>query len=346
MCYYDQTGIAAGTEGSSTYEGRHLTIVESELRHPYHAADGLVNKGDPVIHTTVTGHVVGVAFKDAAAATDYIAIDTEGIWYLSVRGFKDGAVGGVGTAATINPGDQIYINFTTSTTYQGTLSGISDFETQLPFGYALDGVVSSTTEVIAVKVHAQFYNWDFYHSNAGATMDNGMSLIMTDAGTAAADMGTGFYITYTNDGDKTGTATIQAMNLDVFTNQNVPYAYGLAVYMATSGNPTVGYEAGITVYMEDPGTAMSGMVALDLQMAGGSNSPADRHAFMRLRNHSAGAVPSSVFLLEGTPNADLLVDMPVIGTPAVAASAGGGLANMKFAVRVAGTTYYIPTYVS
>jgi hypothetical protein len=344
MCYYDQTNIAAGTEGSSTYEGRHLTIVESELRHPYHA-DGLVDKGEPVIHTTVTGHIVGVAFNSAAAATDYIAIDTEGIWYLSVRGFKDGAVGGVGTGATINPGDQIFINFTTSQTYAGTLSGISDFETQLPFGYALDGVVSGTTEVIAVKVHANFYGWDLYHSNAGATMDNGMSMTMTDAGTAAADMGTGIYVTYTNDGDKTGSATIQAMNLDMFMNQNIPYAYGLAVYMATSGNPTVGYAAGITVYMDDPGTAMSNYVGIDVQMALTGKTVADRHAFMRLRNQTA-ELPDAVFLLEGSGTADYLVHCDVAMVPAVPVVAGGGLANMKFAVRVAGVTYYIPTYVS
>ena len=348
MCYYSQTGKAAGEEASSTYEGRHLTILESELRHPYHA-DGFVDKGDPVIHTTTTGHVVGVAFTSAAAATDYIAIDTEGFWYLTVRGFGDAAASdlqNIGTAATVNPGDQLYINITTDTTYAGTISKISDFETQVPFGYALDGVVSGTSEVIAVKVHANFNQWDFWHSNVTATPDNGMSLTCYDGGAAVSDMGTGFYITYVNDATKTGTATIQAANLDMFLNHSVPYAYGLAVYCITSGNPTVGFCSGITVYMDNPGTATSGWIGIDIQMAMGTNSPLDRHAFMRLRNQSAGAVPDVVFQLEGTNTADFLISCENASLPAVAASAGGGLANMKFAVRVGATTYYIPTYVS
>ena len=64
----DQT---AGTEVSSTYEGRHLTVREDELIHPY-IADGFVNKGDPVILCdagvpTTYGLAVGVAFKSGAA---------------------------------------------------------------------------------------------------------------------------------------------------------------------------------------------------------------------------------------------------------------------------------------
>ncbi|KKL77654.1 hypothetical protein LCGC14_2032760, partial [marine sediment metagenome] len=76
-------GGTAGTQVSSTGEGRHLKILESELTH-YTGGDGFVDKGDPVV--TASGVIVGVAFNSAAAATDYVAIDTEGIWNLSVFG--------------------------------------------------------------------------------------------------------------------------------------------------------------------------------------------------------------------------------------------------------------------
>ena len=76
---YVNTGQSAGKECSSTYEGRHLTFEESVLVHPYHA-DGLVAGGEPVR----VGDIVGVAFTSASAATDMIAIDTEGIWWLNV----------------------------------------------------------------------------------------------------------------------------------------------------------------------------------------------------------------------------------------------------------------------
>jgi len=139
MCEYDATNESAGSEGSSTYEGRHLTIVESELTHPSHT-DGFVDGGDPVLHGE---NIVGVAFSSAAAATDLIAIDTEGIWFLTV----------VGTDAAGNSvvayGDEIFINKTTA-----ILSKNSDQATQQRFGYALGPVVAGATSVVAVKVHA------------------------------------------------------------------------------------------------------------------------------------------------------------------------------------------------
>ena len=42
-----EAGIA-GEEVSSTYEGRHLAFTESQITHPSHPADGLVDKGDAV----------------------------------------------------------------------------------------------------------------------------------------------------------------------------------------------------------------------------------------------------------------------------------------------------------
>jgi len=153
MCEYSATGKTAGEEGSSTYEGRHLTVVESELVHKSGNAGGFVIKGDPVIHSTTAGVItVGVAFKTAAAATDLIAIDTEGIWYLTAYDLND-----VGNSAII-AGNQIYINRTTA-----VLSKISNTVTNIPFGYAL-GPVSNTGSggIVAIKVHFgedQSYVW-------------------------------------------------------------------------------------------------------------------------------------------------------------------------------------------
>ena len=77
---YVNTGQSAGEQASSTYEGRMLTFEESVLIHPYHA-DGFVDGKDPVHY----GDTVGVTLKGAAAATDMIAIDTEGIFWLNVQ---------------------------------------------------------------------------------------------------------------------------------------------------------------------------------------------------------------------------------------------------------------------
>ena len=128
--YYDATNAVAGTECSSTGEGRHLTFEESVLSHPYHA-DGLVDGKDPVC----VGQIVGVAFSSASDDTDAIAIYTEGVWYLNVSG----------TGAAIAVGDPLFID--------DTLGVIGTDNTDVPFGYALGTVTSATGDVIAVKVH-------------------------------------------------------------------------------------------------------------------------------------------------------------------------------------------------
>jgi hypothetical protein len=133
---YDEFDTA-GKEVSSTYEGRHVTFPESYLVHPSHT-DGLVDGKDPVL----AGNIVGVALKGAAAATDQIAIDTEGIWALTVV-----ATDQLGNSA-VAVGDEIYINRTTA-----VLSKNSDSENNIPFGVALMSASSGATDVIAVKVH-------------------------------------------------------------------------------------------------------------------------------------------------------------------------------------------------
>lgn len=133
----------AGTEVSSTNEGRHVTLLESDLVHPTHA-DGFVDKGDPVVFGVTALQGVGVAFNSASAAADLIAIDTEGIWNLSVVGENDDG------NCVVYGGDPLFINTTTA-----VISKIRDNASQIPFGYALGQVAEGETAVIAVKVH-----WD------------------------------------------------------------------------------------------------------------------------------------------------------------------------------------------
>ncbi len=150
---YSATGKTAGDELSSTYEGRYLSLEEGLLVHPYHAADNLVDKGDPVYRRD--GGLVGVAMNSAATASDYITIDTEGIWFLNVFGcITDGTVNGA--AKALYAGDPVYIKKTpgTDTTI---LSGQSDPAHYQFFGYLLGDTTadleSGTPDLVAVKVH-------------------------------------------------------------------------------------------------------------------------------------------------------------------------------------------------
>lgn len=138
---YDATYAHAGQECSSTNEGRVVNIEESLIVHPAHA-DGLVDKGDPVV---VGWSLVGIALRSATAATDTIPVDTEGIWYLNVA-----AVNG-----NIGIGDMLFIDWVTAVVS-------NDFMVN-PFGHALGFVAVDTTALIAVKVHAfQILPWWFW----------------------------------------------------------------------------------------------------------------------------------------------------------------------------------------
>ncbi len=135
------TGLTAGTQVGSTGEGRHLRLLESAIIHPTHT-DGLVDKGDPIV--TASGNIVGVSFNSASAATDFVSVDTEGLWALSVVGTDHN-----GNSAVVI-GDELFIHRTT-----GIISKNINVNTHRHFGYALGPVVSAATTVIAVKVH-----WD------------------------------------------------------------------------------------------------------------------------------------------------------------------------------------------
>ena len=160
MCgvYPAKDAMSAGDEISSTYEGRHLTFLESELFHPYHS-DGYVDKGDPVVAQTSTGYIVGVALASASAATDKITIDTEGIWALMVYADKD-ELWATSQTGAVTPGDALFIDRVTAGAITAGVGacGISkrrDHATQVPFGFALGSIDDEGEGVIAVKVHNQ-----------------------------------------------------------------------------------------------------------------------------------------------------------------------------------------------
>ena len=131
----------AGTEVSSTYEGRHLTFRVDELASP---TSGDITKGEPVCVRDAHGDIVGVAFTSGDAAADRIAIDTEGIWNLLVYADDD-----FGTVA-VEVGDALFID-----TDDGgcTISKRQDPEQHTLFGYALGEVTAGEEAIIAVKVH-------------------------------------------------------------------------------------------------------------------------------------------------------------------------------------------------
>ncbi len=137
-----QDSLTLGTEVSSTYEGRHITATAAELNHGNVLA--VVTKGYPVIFGIAgTPYGVGVAFNTEVLGTDLIAVDTEGIWNLSVVGSDDSG------ASLVRAGELLYINTTTA-----IISKISTTATQIPFGYALGQANGDDlAHTIAVKVH-------------------------------------------------------------------------------------------------------------------------------------------------------------------------------------------------
>ena len=86
-----------------------VRVLESLLVHVDSSgvADGFVNKGDAVLlgtglTTVILGSSIGVALESAAAATDYINIDTHGVYVLPVT-----------NANPLIYGQKVYIHRTT-----------------------------------------------------------------------------------------------------------------------------------------------------------------------------------------------------------------------------------------
>ena len=138
---YGETGTTENDEVSSTYEGRHLTVLGTEISS-HMAGHTLQQAGHPLV---VGESIVGVALTTETATGDglYVAFDTEGIWLLSVVALNPAAV-------AVVAGDELFINRTTA-----VISNDDNKNINAHFGYALGGVAAGETGIISVKVH-----WD------------------------------------------------------------------------------------------------------------------------------------------------------------------------------------------
>ncbi len=137
---YGEVGSAENDEVSSTYEGRHLTVLGTEITS--HVAGHTLQQSK---HPMVVGeHIVGVAFttETATGKTRYVAFDTQGLFLLSVVATDED-----GDNAVV-AGDELYIHKTTA-----IISKNRNTVTHTLFGYALGGVTAGNTAIITVMVH-------------------------------------------------------------------------------------------------------------------------------------------------------------------------------------------------
>ena len=261
----------AGDEVSSTYEGRHVSLYASEINHGTGVA--VVTKGLPVVFGTVDGnHGVGIPFTTEVAGTDIIAIDTEGIWDVSVVANDDDG------ASLVTGGDPLYINTTTC-----IVSKIRDNATQIPFGYALGQVTAAATAVIAVKLH-----WDprshwledqemLYFGNArdvsiewnGADLE--MLPLVDDTGAFLIGNGT-LSMDVQIFGNAAGSFVFWDSSLNLLAITTTHAVAANAVYILTTAEATAGQTNGFVSVITSTGDGKSGTVAANLYVAEEGNT--------------------------------------------------------------------------
>lgn len=178
----------------------------------------------------------------------------------------------------------------------------------------------------------------------GSAAANAQSITVTNETDHTSGYARGLYISYTHQTNAiTGTGEINLLGLDYSIKEDTPYLYGISLYGAQSGNPTIGFAAPISIYQDDLGSNLGAYVGIDIGVAL-SNAPADRYSFMRFREHST-AVPTSVFRFEGGHCASYLFDTTAgTGVPdfiTSEASTTHAADGIKIAVRYHGTTYYL-----
>lgn len=203
-----------------------------------------------------------------------------------------------------------------------------------------DNSLFHACEIDSVQLHLDAMT----RTLAGSTGLDAVKLTVTDTTTQSDGYSQGMYITVTSTGDKTSTAELHGLSVDItLTGANVPYVYNLPLYMVASGNPTIGYASAVSIYFDDLGTAVSGLVAVDIMLAlPTASAPADRYTYIRCRNMSTG-VPTSVLLLEGGCATYLIKITSSATLMTVSATALSGITTShKIAIRYDTTTMYIP----
>ena len=318
MCgvYPDKDVLTAGDQISSTYEGRHLTFLESELFHPYHS-DGYVDKGDPVVAQTSTGYIVGVAFQSATAATDKITIDTEGIWNLMVYADTDD-VWATDQTGAVTPGDALFINRVTTGAITAGVGacGISkrrDHATQVPFGFALGSLDNADEGTIAVKIHAQG-SFDLVSA-------------MLNRAVASGSMGWSYFGRLTDGASEGLCGYVDGTVLGT----NTGSVYGFGSWLCLDDDATVTglitpLDVGVYSGAAQAGPDVYGM-QIQLQLAGAPNT-----SFLCRLNNTQTI--TAVYYATGNGS---------IGYAADATTDSTKCGDIPF-VNVAGTTYYIRLY--
>ena len=178
----------------------------------------------------------------------------------------------------------------------------------------------------------------------GSVALNARTITVTNETDHTSGYARGLYINFTHKTNAiTGTGEINLVGLDYSIQANTPYLYGISLYGAHSGNPTIGFAAPISIYQDNLGSNLGAYVGIDIGVAL-SNAPSDRYSYMRLRDHST-AVPTSVFRFEGAHCASYLFDTTAgTGTPdfiTTLTETTFAADGIKIAVRYHGTTYYL-----
>jgi hypothetical protein len=366
--------IGESTTGVTTAGG--TTMVYGMARHKTNALTGDLNgvRGDArvVDIASPNGSCNGGYFLAGNSSGGYNLGNARGIYcgvvnktavaasvtWTNARGLEinmDLDQGSSGHTTTITNAYGIYAvwNLPTAGTYTTVTNGygilmrneaVGGTGQQLDYGFKLEGL-NQSGGIVA---------WDYgiYMSEvvrplyaaatfSGSTSKNLMELAVTDSGTPSTGYTRGLYIGWTNTGNRTGDAEINGIGVDLTLDGDVVYAYGASFYAVHSGNPTLDFVAPISIYVDDLGTACGNMVGIDIGLAGGSNSPSGRHAFMRFRNHSSGAVPDAIFLIEGNGGADYLMSIDT-AAGIVTAGAVSGSQSHKLNIKINSVDYFIP----
>lgn len=337
----------AGKEVSSTDEGRHVSLPESYMIHPYHS-DGLVDGKDPVL---VGDNIVGVAFSSAAANTDVIAFDTEGIWALNVLGsISDGSVDGAAWA--LAAGDPVYINRTAGTVGAPyMLSGQDDPHNFVPFGYLLTPVAADklVPTVASVKVHGapnflESINVGAYSTPAGPVVTDMLLVDTSAAKRAVKEAGESWGLEYAWLTAYVGLSDPLAVNEDMHglyvrleddkhttggdlfagrfqTHCNHVHGdwtrlYGLYVAISNQASLTIGESIGIAIAMGGPGAAPTVQTAIQI-MGDGTLSAARQSWFQTEIGRGAGLEAQNTNVVAKTHQIPIDIDGTIYAIPVI-----------------------------
>lgn len=180
----------------------------------------------------------------------------------------------------------------------------------------------------------------------GTTNRNFIALTITDDSTIASEYSRGLYINWTSTGDRTGSGEINGIGIDFSVGGNAPYVYGMAIYAAHSGNPTVGFFAAHSIYIEDMGSNLSSFAGIDIGTNIGTNTPSSMCTFLRLRNHASSKAITSTFHIQSNnnqPHSTYLFDFQGQPSEPIVADASSvpGNATYKIKCRYHETTFYL-----